>query len=105
MRFRAWYDDGSVYDSGTDPEYLPPDGLLGVVEYLPFDTPKRHILTGYDRYFWWRGPKGLVIGGNSDDRATIEARYPGAVIVRGRWTTHEHMREVQRAMQAAHEGP
>lgn len=95
MRWRAWYVD-AVYDSaGTDPEELPDDGCLYVVAYTGLETPTRGLHSGEDTYFWWRSPEGLVIGSNSHDREENERRYPGAVFVRGKWTTYIRMKEVR----------
>lgn len=105
-QWRAYYADGSSYSSAEiQPRGLPDDELLGIVEYLPFDTPSRYTHTGYDWYFFWEGPEGLVIGGNSDSREDNERRYPGATLIRGKWTTHENMREVRALMQAWHDPP
>lgn len=104
--WRAWYVGRRTYTSArTAPEDLPDDGLLYVVEYTGLDTPKRHLHSGHDWYFWWHGPEGLVIGGNSDSLEENERRYPGAVFVRGKWTTHEEMKRVRDAALKAHEAP
>lgn len=103
--WRAWYVD-AVYDSaGTDPEELPGDECLYVVAYTGMETPRRQLHSGEDTYFWWESPEGLVIGSNSDDEETNKRRYPGAVFVRGKWTTHERMQRVQAEALAAHEAP
>lgn len=105
LGWRVFYPGGVTRNSSdTLPKELP-DGILGIVEYLPFDSPKRYFHTGYDWYFFWDGPRGLVIGGNSDRLEENKRRYPGAVFLRGRWTTHEHMREVREAMNEAKEPP
>lgn len=105
-KWRAWYADGSVFDSaGTTPDELPDDGCLYVVVYTDLETPKRAAHSGEEWYFWWPSPEGLVVGSNSDSRAENERRYPGAVFVRGKWTTLEHMRRVRDEALAAHEVP
>lgn len=104
--WRAWFVGDSVISSADmDPDDLPRDRLLGVVEYLPFDTPKRYQHTGENWYFWWQSPDGLVIGSNSDSLEENQRRYPGAVFVRGKWTSHQEMQRVRDEMQAAHEAP
>lgn len=105
--WRAWFTGpDAVYRSDeVDPADLPDDGCLGVVVYLDLETPKRAVHTGYDIYFWWPSPHGLVIAGNSDPRDENERRYPGAVFVRGQWTTYEHMHAVREAMQEAQTWP
>lgn len=106
MEWEAWYTGGRRYASPAwDPDELPTDGLLGIVKYLDRTTragkPYRHILSGDDRYFWWRGEWFS----NSDPVEEIEARYPGALIVRGQWVPTEEMDRVRREMQEAQEPP
>lgn len=104
--WRAWFVGGEVYVSTeTAPSELPDDGCLGVIHYTGLETPKRHLHSGEDLYFWWDGPEGLVIGSNSDDPDVTRQRYPGCVIVRGKWTTPERMAAVQRQMNEAREAP
>lgn len=104
--WRAYFADGARYDSrGTAPEELPTDGVLGIVKYKPERTragkPYREILSGYDHYFWWRGEWF----GNSDPSDEIERRYPGALILRGKWVTNAEMKRVQADMARAREEP
>lgn len=87
------------------PDDLPEDGCLGVVAYLDLETPKRAKHTGEDLYGWWEGPHGLVVLSNSDSVEENERRYPGAVWVRGKWTTVERMAEIRGEMQEAAEWP
>lgn len=106
MQWRAYFVDGARYSSGeTKPEQLPADGVLGIVKYKPERTqagkPYREILSGYDHYFFWRGEWF----GNSDTRKDIERRYPGALILRGKWTTGAEMKRVQGEMDRAQEEP
>lgn len=107
LGWRAWFmePDRTYTSAELEPGDLPGDGCLGVVAYLDLETPKTAQHTGETWYFWWQGPHGLVIGSNSDSREENERRYPGCVLVRGKWTTVERMHEVRREMQEAHECP
>ena len=93
MWWRAWYDDGSVYDSSrhrtTD---LPLDGAL---IFMKENGRGREILQGMD--FYHVSPDGEVWGSAMAGEyppgdvatvtAAIQARYPGARVIRGRTTS------------------
>lgn len=91
--WRAWYDDGSIYDSiSTAWADLPGDGLLHVVLFdarrnSPDQPRIRHMLSGYDYYFQARDrlTGEPFYGGNNESIAAVERRYLRPVIKRGRW--------------------
>ena len=62
IAWRAFYADGSVYDSDTTPyEDLPREGMVGVVEYE--GEPYRKVVQGADWYWfsagrWHKKPTG-----------------------------------------------
>lgn len=94
--WRAWFVDDVAYTSrDTDPPDMPDDGCLYVVAYLDSESPWRQLHSGYGTYLWWDGPHGLVIGGNEDSVEENARRYPGATLVRGQWTSPDHMDAVR----------
>lgn len=104
--WRAYYTGGGRYTSRThEPKSLPDDGLLGIVKYLNKRTQAgkhyRAILSGDTWYFFWRGEWFS----NSDSREENERRYPGCVLIRGKWTLTEEMDRVQAEMAADKEAP
>ena len=90
MEWRAWYDDGSVYDSrSSDAFSLPGDGAL--LFMLWRGGRGRQIMQGTDYYFvapgdiWGQAmPTDYPPGTPEAVAAGIEARYPGARVIRGR---------------------
>jgi hypothetical protein len=94
--WRAWYDDGSRYDSdSTAWADLPDDGLQVVVIY--FEDGTRRICHGDDWYFEVDG----TIAHNSDSRRDNERRYPNAALKRGRWMADDAYKAlVARALEA-----
>lgn len=106
MQWRAYYSGGRRYTSREHaPEDLPRDGVLGIVKYLDRRTrggvQYRQILSGDDHYFWWRGEWFC----NNDPPDEIERRFPGAMILRGKWTLSGEMDRVQAEMAEAREEP
>ena len=103
--WRAWLDDGSVYDS-IEHEWagLPDDGVLGVVLFESTRAPggqrTRQIVSAYDTYFEAtdRLTGSRFIGGNNDPGGTVEARYVDAVVKRGRWASRETIDRVIREL-------
>lgn len=92
--WRAWYDDGKVYDSESQAwSTLPDDGLL--VKVIYYDDGTKQIQTG-DWYFEAPHPYGVVRRTCSDgEKAEMEERYPQAVFVRGYWTVDEWFYQVR----------
>ena len=84
-RQRAWYDDGSVYDSKTVAwADLPADGFLIRIIYDATGIGKE-IQMGMDFYYEAPHESGDWVLGSGNDRDDIETRYPGAVIKLGKW--------------------
>ena len=90
MRWRAWYSDGSVYDSSrhrsTD---LPLDGAL--IFMLWARAAGRQIMQGTEWYFVAPGDvwgQAMGIDYPPGDPASvikgIQTRYPGARVMRGK---------------------
>lgn len=78
---------------------LPADGVLDGVLLKEGDDGRRcrQTLGGSDYYWRAPHPSGEYIYGHSNDPpAEIAARYPGAVILRGKWTTDREMAEAAR---------
>ncbi len=111
--WKAWYTDGSVYDSKqTIWQDLPDDGAVSVVLY--FDEvdhsgkPIRRTLEGSDYYFMAPGLNDNIYGESFaqvryDVVKDIARRHPGASIKRGKWTDDETMRRISKEAQEANE--
>lgn len=110
--WRAWYDHSRKYDSATTKwEDLPDDGMQVLVVYYEDDNrmmfgPSPDQRSGVDHYFQVPGPDGeMIYGSNSDTDTEILARYPGAIIKRGRWTTYEEFSRLQEEAGTEKEAP
>lgn len=96
--WRLYYTEDRAYSS-ADTEWVacPDDGVLALVLYYDAYTDGgvqyRKVLTGDDHYFHVPGTD--LYGCNNDSIPEIEARYPGAVVKRGKWTTHAEMTRVE----------
>lgn len=94
----VWLDDGTRHTVEDFAAWrkLPRDGVLEVVEVMKPSRPnsayRKFTHAGCDFYFMT--PEG-VIGSNNEDPAVTESRYPGAVVLRGKWTTPEMMERVR----------
>ena len=104
--WKVRYEDGRVFSSRTSVwSELPADGAINVIKFqdeLGSDgKPTRQILEGYSYYFRQvTTGGGEILGATEDTPAEIEARYPGAVVLRGKWTTEEIMYAAQAAAMA-----
>lgn len=89
IKWTVWYDGGRRFDSSdTRWEDLPDDGVL----YVAVKRTQGYMgLCGSDYYF----KSGEIVGMNNDPPEDTLARYPGAVLKRGRWTTEDEMRDVE----------
>ena len=88
--WRLFYTDDRSYNSADDTwANCPDDGVLVLrIYYDAFtDGGVRYTmtLTGDDHYF--HVPDTDLFGCNNDPIDEIEARYPGAIVKRGQWTT------------------
>lgn len=106
--WRAWFDDGSEYNSSEhswDLAVIPADGLLVKMLY-DRDGPGKEIQHGVDYYYEAPGrrTRHSIVQGCGMDRDEIERRYPEAVIVRGRWAPDEDYQEIM-ALAHASEAP
>ena len=102
--WRVYYTDGREYDS-TETSWadLPDDGVLLLRLYYDRHTDGgvryTKSLSGDDHYF--HVPGTALFGCNNDPIDEIEARYPGAIVKRGMWTTQDDMWRVKDAARAA----
>ena len=107
LDWRAYYRGGMVCCAdGTGPADLPRDNCLGVAILLDDGgvspvTPKR-LMVGSD-WYWLAIVDGGAVWCEGDraeypTQADIEKRYPGAVVIRGHWTSDEEMRKTQQLM-------
>lgn len=106
IAWKAWFAGGAAYcSSGTRWEELPSDGMLGVVtvfdeRHTGTGERLRRVINGRDWYWTAPAPDGETIYGYSDDDPEeIRDRYPGAVLVRGKWTSDPEMARVSLEMQ------
>lgn len=90
-RWRVWYIGGDTTEGRSFAEWqaLPDDGVLTVMLWHQDGT--RRVEQGNDSYF--ATPDG-VYGHNDETVEQIEARYPGASVKRGMWTTDAEMARV-----------
>lgn len=106
--WRAWFDDGEVYDSlATDWGDLPDDGIFGVLLFESTRAPggerTRQMLSGYDTYFEAtdRLTGTRFVAGNNDAAETVKERYVDAVVKRGRWASTETVHRMLAEMNAS----
>ncbi len=95
IRWKAWYADNSVRSSATDSTSdLPRDG---VVVIMLWTDGGQVILEGTDYYFvldevWGQAmPNDYPPGTPEAVAAGIEARYPGARVLRGQQVSDNQM--------------
>lgn len=90
-RWRVWYVGGDTIEGRSFAAWkrLPDDGVLTVMLWHGDGT--RRVEQGNDSYF--ATPDG-VFGHNDETVEQIEARYPGASVKRGMWTTDAEMARV-----------
>lgn len=113
VAWRGWFAGGEAYRSeDVDWSDLPDDGALSF--RLIYDKinesnglPYVRIMDGSEWYFRWAAPDGSVVYGQStnflipggvmasESREMIEQRYPGAEIIKGKWTCDEMMDRVK----------
>lgn len=105
--WRAWYADGSKYDSETTEwRDLPDDGVLIIVLYFddkrPDGKPLRRINSGVDWYFKATGLKGSIYGLNNDTPEENKKRYGEDISLKqGKWTDEPIMYQAEKeAMEA-----
>ena len=104
--WRAWYTDGSKYDSATTRwNDLPDDGVVVIVLY--FDNKTRRIMDGSDWYFRAKHESGdFVYGENNDPSEENKKRYGEDIsLKRGQWTTEKVMYGFQKEAMATLECP
>lgn len=109
--WRAWYADGSKYDSKTTNwRDLPDDGVLIIVLYFddkrPDGKPLRRINSGVDWYFKARGLKGSIYGLNNDTSEENKKRYGEDVLLKqGKWTDESIMYQAEKEATEAVDWP
>ena len=93
MSWRAWFDNDSIYTSRDSKSAdLPGDGLL--VRMLYYEGGGKQIQQGVDFYYEAPHSSGESILGCGMDKDEIEERYPGAIIIRGRWAPDEYYKRI-----------
>jgi len=106
--WRAWYADGSKYNSkDTKWSDLPDDGVIVVMLYFdekkPSGNPKRRIMDGSDWYFQAKHESGdFIYGENNDSPEENKKRYGEDIsLKKGKWTAEKIMYASQKeAMEA-----
>ena len=104
--WRAWYADGSKYDSAsTRWEGLPDDGVIVVMLY--FDNKTRRIMDGSDWYFRAKHESGdFIYGENNDSPEENQKRYGESIsLKRGKYTTEKIMYASQKEAMGTKECP
>lgn len=87
--WRAWFDNGRVYDSRQHTwSDLPDDGVLVIMLYHASGT--KRILSGSDYYFLAQHPEGPIYG--QDRNPPDPARFVDLQEKRGRWVP-DHVQE------------
>lgn len=97
--WRAWFKGGSTFDSvQTKPEDLPKTGCLLVMIYFEPERNNRRYNNGSDLYFWQQVDGDVIIGSTGSNNAMgvadLVAKYPGAVVIEGEWTTDAEMAQI-----------
>jgi hypothetical protein len=95
MKWRIYYDDGSMFDSGQGgPEDAPGHGVVCIVQ--PDEEIGRTIMQGWDWYYfhegdgnWW----GCDIHGLTD---RLTHRLPVRAVCEGRTVATERFRQILR---------
>lgn len=92
--WRVWYDDKSIHRSqATVWRNLPKDGALAVM--LDFSDGTRRVMSGADYYF----RQAEIFGCSTNEtEEEVARRYPGAEIIRGKWTDDATMDWVNRQL-------
>lgn len=106
--WRAWYDGRLVFDSKTTAwEDLPADGVVSIVLYedsmTPAGHPTRQVMEGSSFYFRAPGAHDFIYGHNEGPAADIQRRYPGAIVVLGKWVDGVTLEQIQTAAMTARE--
>ena len=101
IKWLFWYENGPPFSSSRHSwSDLPKVGAQWLVLYFNHRNVSnnknyREHISGYDFYFAAPGPDGETIyGGNNTSREAIEKKYPGAIIVEGKWTSHGNMERI-----------
>ncbi len=106
--WRAWYDGGLVFDSKTTAwENLSADGVVSIVLYedttTPAGDPTRRVMEGSSFYFRAPGARDFIYGHSEGPAAEIQSRYPGAIVLLGKWVDGVTLERIQTAAMAARE--
>jgi hypothetical protein len=103
--WRAWYEDGAVYNSVEMAwQALPAEGLVGVVVYLdPAVTPFRAVVIGGDWYWLEHGE--VHASGTMWNGYVKPPDVEPSLLKRSGVLSDEAWTEVQREITAAREAP
>lgn len=98
--WRAWFKGGGTFDSATTAwANLPRTGCLLVMVYFLPKRSTRRYMNGSDFYFRQEVGEDVIIGSTGYNStmtaADVVARYPGAVVLEGEWTTDAEMSTVE----------
>jgi hypothetical protein len=96
IRWRIWYTDNRLFDSdaGHTIDDLPRDGVLYVRIDHP-DTPGKHRVMGQCDWYWHDPVKNIWASDSRQTPEEIKARYPGAILLRGKWTSDEEIARIR----------
>lgn len=100
IAWRAWYDVADAtahYDSEHHTlEDLPDDGFQAMRLWYKDGTGR--FISGNDYYFFYERPDGIVFAQTNETPEQILARYPQAVIKRGRYVPDAVSRMIEDEM-------
>jgi len=101
ISWRCWYNNLQSeiveYTSlNSTLDNLPEDGFQAM--RLWFADGNSKVISGNDYYFFYEHPTGIIYGQTNDTPETINSRYPGALIKKGRYTTESIINTINNTM-------
>jgi hypothetical protein len=89
--WRVWY-ERDVYDSKKHGlSDLPDDGLQKMRLY--YCDGRQRDLSGADYYWIAENETGMIYA--TDSNPPDPMRYPGAIVIRGKWTSEENLYRIE----------
>jgi hypothetical protein len=99
IRWRIWYTDDRLFDSdlGHTIDDLPRDGVLYVrIDHIGPGIPEgTHRVMGQCEWYWHDPKRNIWASDSRQTKEEIEARYPDAILLRGKWTSDEEIARIK----------